>query len=116
MFTAGRHGVLPPDLLEPEKEYERANRETVAALLQEGAPTVGDVVQRIDAILGAKNITNLCGSHAQRIQGFECGPRVWYPEELLALPWDRFQHATEHGEPLGLIEAFLNREGTKTVF
>ena len=41
---------------------------------------------------------------------------MWYPEELLALPWERLEHATERGEPLGLIEAFLIREGTKGVF
>ena len=115
-FTAGRHGVLPPDLTDPAKEYEKAHRETVAALLREESPTVGVVVQRIDAILGAKNITDLCRNQARRIQGFECGPRVWYPEELLALPWERLEHATERGEPLGLIEAFLIREGTKGVF
>ena len=115
-FNAGRHGVLPPDLQDPAKEYDRAHRETVAALLREGAPAVGDVVQRIDAILGAKNITDLCGTHGRGLQGLDCGPRVWYSEELLALPWDRFQHATECGEPLGLVEAFLIREGTKAVF
>ena len=115
-FTAGRHGVLPPDLQDPAKEYNRAHRETAAALLREGPPTVGDVVKRIDAILGAKNITEVCPTHGQGLQGFDCGPRVWYPEELLALPWDRLQHATERGEPLGLIEAFLVREGTKAVF
>ena len=108
--------MLPPDLTDPAKEYEKAHRETVAALLREESPTVGVVVQRIDAILGAKNITDLCRNHGQGLQGFDCGPRVWYPEELLALPWDRLQHATERGEPLGLIEAFLIREGTKGVF
>ena len=114
--TGGRHGVLPPNLQDPAKEYEKAHRETVATLLREESPTVGVVVQRIDAILGAKNITDLCRNQARRIQGFECGPRVWYPEELLALPWERLEHATERGEPLGLIEAFLIREGTKGVF
>ena len=115
-FTAGRDGVLPPDIQDPAKEYDRARRETVTALLREGSPTVGDVVQRINGILGAKNITDLCGTHGRGLQGFDCGPPVWYPEELLGMPWDRLEDATHLGEPLGLIEAFLNREGTKPVF
>lgn len=115
-FTAASDGRLPPDIHDPAKEYDRVHRETVTALLREGSPNVGVVVQRIDANLGAKNITDLCETHGQGLQGFDCGPRVWYLEELLAMPWECFERATECGEPLGLIEAFLNREGTKAVF
>ena len=115
-FTAASDGILSPDLHDPAKEYDRAHRETVTALLREGSPNVADVVRRIDAILGAKNITDLCGTHGRGLQGFDCGPRVWYQEELLAMPWERFEHATKCGEPLDLIAAFLNREGTRAVF
>ena len=77
--TGGRHGVLPPNLQDPAKEYEKAHRETVATLLREESPTVGVVVQRIDAILGAKNITDLCRNQGRGFKastaGLESGTR-----------------------------------------
>ena len=80
-------------------------------------PTVRDVVGKLDAALGPRNITRLCNpTHAEMIKGYPCNPEVWYPKELLSTEWVRFAQATRQGESLGFVEAFLKREGTKLVF
>ena len=85
-------------------------------LLQEGSLTVGDVIRRLDATLGERNINWLCYGYKDEIRGFPCRPEVWYPKELLAMKWSRFVDASRKDESLELVEAFLKREGTKFVF
>ena len=112
-----RHGLLPPDYSEREAEYNEAFRQYQIKLLHEGSPTVRDVVVKLDAALGPRNITRICKpTHAEMIKGFPCNLEVWYPEELLSTEWSRFAQATRQGESLGFVEVFLKREGTKLVF
>ena len=74
-----------------------------------------DVVRKLDAALGPRNITRLCKpTHAEMIKGYPCNPEVWYPKELLSTEWVRFTQATRQGESLGFVEAFLKREGNQT--
>ena len=85
--------------------------------LFEGSPTVEKVVNEVDTILGgARNITTLCKGHADRITGFLCGPKVWYPEEVLSTEWAQLVTAIKQGESLDFVKKFLKREGTKEVF
>ena len=116
-LNLGRHREPPPDYSERKAEYNEAFRQYQVKLLHEGSPMVRDVVGKLDAALGARNITQLCKpTHAKMIKGFPCNPEVWYPEELLSTEWDRFAQATRQGESLRFVEAFLKREGTKLVF
>lgn len=108
--------ILPTDYSERKIEYEKASRRYKAELLCEASPTVGDVVSRLDAVLGPRNITWLCPGYADEIQGHSWGPEVWYPRELLAMEWSWFTDAIRKDEPLGLVETFLKHEGTKDVF
>ena len=78
--------------------------------------TVRDAIEQLDAELPPRNISRLCPNYADLLAGFACPPEVWYPEELLSLTWERFTAASRQGESLGLIEAFLKREGTGAVF
>ena len=114
-LNLGPHGLLPPDYSERKAEYNEAFRQYHVTLLHESSPTVRDVVGKLDAALGARNITWLC-KPMHEIKGFRCSPEVWYPEELLSTEWGRFAKATKQGESLGFAEAFLKREGTKLVF
>ena len=116
-LNLGPHGLLPPDYSERQAEYDEALRQHQIKLLNEGSPTVRDVVVKLDAALGARNITWICKPmHAEMIKGFPCNPAVWYPEELLSTEWGRFVQATRQGESLGCVETFLKREGTRLVF
>ena len=116
-LNLGRHRELPPDYSERKAEYNEAFHQYQVKLLHEGSPTVRDVVDKLDAALGPKNITRLCKpTHAEMIKGYPCNPEVWYPKELLSTEWVRFDQATRQGESLGFVEAFLKREGTKLVF
>ena len=113
----GPHRELPPDYSERKAEYQEAYRQYQIKLLHEGSPTVEEVVKKLDAVLGARNITKLCKSaQADNIKGFPCGPEVWYPEEVLSTKWGRLVTAIKQDKSLGFVEAFLKREGTKEVF
>ena len=81
-----------------------------------GSLTVRDAIELLDAELPPRNISRLCPNYADLLDGFAYPPEVWYPEELLSLQWGRFTTASQQGESLGLIRAFLNREGTAAVF
>lgn len=83
---------------------------------ENGSLTVRDAIELLDAELPPRNISRLCPNYSDVLDGFTCPPEVWYPEELLFLPWERFTTASQKGESLGLIQAFLNREGTAVVF
>lgn len=115
-MNLGSYQEPPSDYSEREAEYQEAFRRYQVELLQEGSPTVGDVVRKLDVALGQKNITSLCSGYANEIQGYSWGPEVWYPEELLGMKWSRFVNASRKGESLGLVETFLKREGSKNVF
>jgi len=107
----------PPDYNERKTEYEKAVQQYHTKLLYEDSPTVEKIVNKVDAVLGPRNITRLCKpAHAERIQGFPCGPKVWYPEEVLSKEWDQLVAASNQGESLGFVESFLKREGTHDVF
>ena len=113
----GRHRELPPDYSERKAEDNDAYRQYQIKLLHEGSPTVEEVVKKLDTVLGARNITTLYKSaQADNIKGFPYGPEVWYPKEVLSTKWGRLVTASQQGESLGFVEAFLKREGTKEVF
>ena len=78
--------------------------------------TVRDVLEELDAELSPRCILRLCPSYSNVFDGFSCPPETWYPEELLSKRWEQFVKASRQGASLGFIEAFLKREGTKTVF
>ena len=76
-----------------------------------------DVVVKLDAALGARNIKRLCKTvHAGEINGNTYNPEVWYPEELLSKEWNQVAKANQQGESLDFVEAFLKREGAGPVF
>lgn len=105
----------PPGL--SEEQVKEKEHQYLTELTRDGSATVHEIVGNLDAILGAKNIIELCKpAHAGEIRGFPCAPKVWYPEELLSTEWGRFATATQQGESLGFVEAFIKREGTKLVF
>ena len=115
--TFGPQRELPPDYSKRKAEYDKAFHQYQVKLLCEGSPTVRDVVGKVDAVLGPRNITWLCKpTYSDVTKGFPCNPEVWYPEELLSIEWGRFAKATRQDESLGFVEAFLKREGTKRVF
>ena len=117
VFKVDRWGTLPPDYTERQTEYLEAWRRYHEKLLSEGHPTVRDVVQRLDSELGAKAVTSLCKpAFATEMKGYGWRPEVWYPDELLSLKWERLADAIRKEESLGLVEAFLKREGTGSVF
>ena len=116
-LNIGRDGQLPPDYGKRKAEYHEAFRQYKIKLLQEGDPTVRDVVCKLDGALGARKMTWLCESTLSgEIKGIEYKPEAYYPDELLSEKWCRFTGATRQGESLGFVEAFLEREGTKLVF
>ena len=116
-LNLGPDRELPPDYSERKAEYNEAFRHYYVKLLNENSPTVRKVVNKLDAALGARNITWLCKpAHVREIKGFQCDPEVWYPENLLSLEWKRFANATRQGESLGFVKEFLKREGTDKVF
>ena len=106
-----------PHYNERRTEYEKAVQQYHTKLLYEDSPTIEKVVNKVDAVLGARNITRLCKpACAERIKGFPCGPKVWYPEEVLSTEWGQLVAARNQGESLGFVESFLKREGTHDVF
>lgn len=116
-LNLGPNREPPADYSERQAEYNAAFRQYHVELLHEGSPTVGEVAKKLDAALGARNIVQLCNAvHESEIKGFSYDPKVWYPEELLSTEWGRFATATEQGDSLGFVEAFLKREGTRRVF
>ena len=115
-LNLGAHGELPPDFKEHEKEYYESCRRYKFELLYENAPTVREVLQRLDTELGARKITRICSTYADEIRGFSCAPETWYPDELLSLTWKKLENDTRQKKSMGVIEAFLKREGTKAVF
>ena len=116
-LNLGPNREPPADFSERKAEYNAAFRQYHVKLLHEGSPTVEEVAKKLDVALGARNIVQLCNAvHESEIKGFSYDPKVWYPEELLSTEWGRFATATEQGESLGFVEAFLKREGTKLVF
>ena len=68
--------IMPPDFSERKIEYEEASRRHIAELLCKAFPTVGNVVRRLDAALGPRNITWLCPGYADEIQGHSWRPDV----------------------------------------
>ena len=115
-LNLGPNRELPHDYDEQKTEYNEAYREYHIRLLQDGCPTVLDVVRKLDAALGAKNIASLCPTRRDEVKGSRYDPEVWYPKELLSTEWSRFSNASRQDESLGFVEAFLKREGTKNVF
>ena len=115
-LNLGAHRELPPDFKQHEKKYNNSYRQYKSELLYENAPTVREVLQRLDIELGARNITRICRTYADNIRGFSCAPETWYPEELLSMTWKKFENDTRNKKSMGLIEAFLKREGTKVIF
>ena len=116
-LNLGPNGELPPDYDQRNTVYNKAYRQYRVKLLHEGNPTVRDVVVKLDAALGAKNIKQLCKpTHAGEIKGSTYSPEVWYPEELLSKEWNLVAKANQQGQPLGFVETFLKREGAGPVF
>ena len=100
-----------------KKRINKTLRQYRKKLLHEGSPTVRDVLKNLDDKLGARNITWLCELNYQRvIKGCPCKPEAYYPDKLLSVEWGRFAEATKQGSPLGVVEAFLKKEGTNSVF
>ena len=111
------NSALPPDYSERKAEHRETFQQYKKKLLHEGSPTVRDVLNNLDVRLGARNITWLCELNYQHvIKGFPCKPEAYYPDELLSVEWGRFAEATKQGSPLGVVEAFLKKEGTNSVF
>ena len=117
-YQANVLGDLSLNRLSPARARLTAEgrEDGLLARLRDKSATVGDVLECVDEVLGPENITQLCSAHKELIKGFACPPKVWYPPELLELPVQRYVRATEDKESLGLIEAFLAREGTHEVF
>ena len=115
-LSLGAHGELPPDFRQHEKEYDKAYRQYKFGLLYKNAPTVREVLQRVDIGLGARKITRICPTYTYEVPDYSCSPETWYPEELLSMTWQEFENDTRQQKSMGLIEAFLKREGTKEIF
>ena len=111
------NSALAPDYSEREAEYLETLQQYKKKFLHDGSPTVRDVLNKLDVILGERNITWLCQSaHRREIKGFPCEPEAYYPDKLLSVEWGRFAEATKQGSPLGVVKAFLKKEGTESVF
>ena len=116
-LNLGSNREMPHDYNERKAEYQEAYRQYHIRLLHEASPTVQNVLEQLDAALGARNITTLCNpTYVGEIKGYLYNPSVWYPKELLSMEWGRFANATRQGESLGFVKAFLEREGTEFVF
>ena len=112
-----RNGALPPDYEERKTQYDEDYRQYMTKLLCEDSPTVRDVVGKLDAALGARNITWICKpGYTSKVDGLQYEPEVWYPDDLLSMEWGQFYNLTQRGDSLGFVETFLRKEGSRNVF
>lgn len=74
-------------------------------------------MDRLDSILGAKDVRVLCiPARQKRLVEARYPPAVWYPERLLELRWQELIEATRESKPLGIVGWFLKEEGTPEVY
>jgi len=99
------------------ESVNRAVREIQRSILREDDPPVGAVLGKIDAMIGPRDVRALCiPARQEQFAEARYPANVWYPEKLLALQWRELVEANAESRSLGIIQWFLEREGTPDVY